>query len=150
MNFFGSNELFRPMVVGTGIWKEFGYSSVIYLAALTSVDAGLHEAAALDGANWWQRVWHVTLPGILPVVLVVAAMNVGRVLNAGFAQVYNLYSPLVYETGDIIETYVYRIGLIGRRFSFGTAVGLMKSLIGLILMVGMNEFCKKFANRRIF
>jgi len=150
LNFFGSNELFRPMVIGTGIWKEFGYSSVIYLAALTSVDAGLHEAAALDGASWWQRVWHVTLPGILPVVLVVAAMNVGRVLNAGFGQVYNLYSPLVYETGDIIETYVYRIGLIGRRFSFGTAVGLMKSVIGLVLMVGMNEFCKKFANRRIF
>lgn len=150
LNFFGSNDLFRPMVVGTGIWKEFGYSSVIYLAALTSVDAGLHEAAALDGASWWQRVWHVTLPSILPVVLVVAAMNVGRVLNAGFGQVYNLYNPLVYETGDIIETYVYRIGLVGRNFSFGTAVGLMKSVIGLILMVGMNEFCKKFANRRIF
>ena len=83
-------------------------------------------------------------------VLVVAAMNVGRILNAGFSQVYNLYSPLVYETGDIIETYVYRVGLVGRRFSFGTAVGLMKSVIGLTLMVGMNEFCKKFADRRIF
>ena len=150
VNFFGSNTLFRPMVIGTGIWKEFGYSSIVYLAALTSVDSGLHEAAALDGATWWQRVWHVTLPSILPVVLVVAAMNVGRVLNAGFTQVYNLYSPLVYETGDIIETYVYRIGLVGRRYSFGTAVGLMKSAIGLVLMVGMNEFCKKFANRRIF
>lgn len=150
LNFFGSNSLFQPMLIGTGIWKEFGYSSVIYLAALTSVDPGLHEAAALDGASWWQRVWHVTIPGILPVVLVVAAMNVGRILDAGFSQVYNLYSPLVYETGDIIETYVYRIGLVGRRFSFGTAVGLMKSLVGLILMVSMNEFCKKFANRRIF
>lgn len=150
LNFFGSNQLFRPMVIGTGIWKEFGYSSVIYLAALTSIDPGLHEAAAMDGAGWWKRVWHITLPGILPVVLVVAAMNVGRILNAGFSQVYNLYSPLVYETGDIIETYVYRVGLVGRRFSFGTAVGLMKSVIGLTLMVGMNEFCKKFADRRIF
>lgn len=150
LNFFSSNKLFRPMVIGTGIWKEFGYSSIIYLAALTSVDAGLHEAAAMDGAGWWKRVWHITLPSILPVVLVVAAMNVGRILNAGFTQVYNLYSPLVYETGDIIDTYVYRVGLIGRRFSFGTAVGLMKSVIGLVLMVGMNEFCKKFANRRIF
>ncbi len=150
LNFFGSNRLFRPMIIGTGIWKEFGYSSVIYLAALTGVDPGLHEAAALDGAGWWKRVWHVTLPGILPVILVVAAMNVGRVLNAGFDQVYNLYSPLVYETGDIIDTYVYRIGLIGRKFSFGTAVGLMKSVIGLALMVSMNEICKKFANRRIF
>ena len=104
----------------------------------------------MDGANWWQRVWHITLPSILPVVLVVAAMNVGRILNAGFTQVYNLYSPLVYETGDIIDTYVYRIGLVGRRYSFGTAVGLMKSVIGLTLMVSMNQFCKKFADRRIF
>lgn len=150
LNFFGSNTLFQPMVIGTGIWKEFGYSSIVYLAALTSVDPGLHEAAAMDGASWWKRVWHITLPGILPVVLVVAAMNVGRILNAGFTQVYNLYNPLVYETGDIIDTYVYRIGLLGRRYSFGTAVGLMKSVIGLTLMVSMNEFCKKFANRRIF
>jgi len=150
LNFFGSNELFQPMLIGTGIWKEFGYSSVIYLAALTSVDPGQHEAAAIDGANWWQRVWHVTIPAIMPVVLVVAAMNVGRILNAGFDQVYNLYSPLVYETGDIIDTYVYRVGLVGRRYSFGAAVGLLKSIIGLTLMVSMNEICKKFANRRIF
>lgn len=150
LNFFGSNTLFRPMVIGTGVWKEFGYSSIVYLAALTSVDPGLHEAAAIDGASWWKRVWHITLPSILPVVLVVAAMNVGRILNAGFTQIYNLYNPLVYETGDIIDTYVYRIGLVGRRYSFGTAVGLMKSAIGLTLMVSMNQFCKKFANRRIF
>jgi len=150
LNFFGSNKLFRPLLVGTGVWKEFGYSSIVYLAALTSVDPGLHEAAAMDGAGWWKRVWHITLPGIIPVVLVVAAMNVGRILNAGFAQVFNLYNPLVFESGDIIDTYVYRIGLVGRRFSFGTAVGLMKSVIGLTLMVGMNELCKKFADRRIF
>lgn len=150
LNFFGSNDLFRPMVIGTGIWKEFGYSSIVFLAALTSVDAGLHEAAAMDGASWWKRVWHITLPGILPVVLVVAAMSVARILNAGFGQIYNLYGPLVYETGDIIDTYVYRIGLVGRRYSFGTAVGLMKSVIGLTLMVSMNEICKKFADRRIF
>jgi len=150
LNFFGSNTLFQPMLIGTETWKEFGYSSVIYLAALTSVDPGLHEAAAIGGAGWWKRVWHVTLPGILPVVLVVAAMNIGAVLSAGFDQVYNLYSPVVYETGDILDTYVYRIGLLGRRYSFGAAVGLLKSVVGLILMVGMNEFTKKFANRRIF
>ena len=150
LNFLGSDQLFRPMLVGAGIWKEFGYSSVIYLAALTSVDPGQHEAAAMDGANWWQRVWHITLPGMLPVILVVAAMNVARILNAGFDQVYTLYSPLVYESGDIIDTYVYRIGLVSRRYSFGAAVGLMKSVIGLTLMVSMNELCKKFANRRIF
>lgn len=150
LNFFGSDKLFQPMLIGTGIWKEFGYSSIIYLAALTSVDPGQHEAAAMDGASWWQRVWHITLPGMLPVILVVAAMNVGSILSAGFSQVYNLYSPLVYESGDIIDTYVYRVGLVGRRYSFGAAVGLMKSVIGLTLMVSMNEFCKKFANRRIF
>ena len=150
LNFRGSNALFQPMLIGTYIWKEFGYSSVIYLAALTSVDPGLHEAAAIDGAGWWRRVWHVTLPGILPVVLVMAAMDIASILSAGFDQVYNLYTPLVYESGDIIDTYVYRVGLLGRQYSFGAAVGLLKSVVGMILMLSMNEFAKKFANRRIF
>ena len=150
LNFMGSNALFQPMLIGTYIWKEFGYSSVIYLAALTSVDPGLHEAAAIDGAGWWRRVWHVTLPGILPVVLVMAAMDIASILSAGFDQVYNLYTPLVYEIGDIIDTYVYRVGLLGLQYSFGAAVGLLKSVVGMILMLSMNEFAKKFANRRIF
>lgn len=150
LNFLGSNKLFRGTLIGTDLWKEFGYASIIYLAAITSVDPGLHEAAAIDGASWWKRVWHITLPGMLPIVMVSAAMSISGILSAGFGQVYNLYSPLVYETGDIIDTYVYRVGLIGRKFSFGTAVGLLKSVVGMILMLGMNQFSKKFANRRIF
>lgn len=150
LNFLSSNSLFQGTLIGTDLWKEFGYASIIYLAAITSVDPGLHEAAAIDGAGWWRRVWHVTLPGMLPIVMVVAAMNISSILSAGFNQVYNLYSPLVYESGDIIDTYVYRVGLIGRKYSFGSAVGLLKSVVGLMLMLSMNEFAKKFVNRRIF
>ncbi len=150
MNFLGSNKLFQPLLIGTDVWKEFGYSSIIYLAAITAVDPGLHEAAALDGAGWWQRVWHVTLPGMVPIILLNSAMAISGILSAGFDQVYNLYSPLVYETGDILDTYVYRVGLISRRYSFGTAVGLLKSVVGIILLVSANKLAGKFAHRKIF
>ena len=150
MNFLGSNKLFQPLLICTDVWKEFGYSSIIYLAAITAVDPGLHEAAALDGAGWWQRVWHVTLPGMVPIILLNSAMAISGILSAGFDQVYNLYSPLVYETGDILDTYVYRVGLISRRYSFGTAVGLLKSVVGIILLVSANKLAGKFAHRKIF
>lgn len=150
LNFLGSNKLFQPLLIGTDVWKEFGYNSIVYLAAITAIDPGLHEAAAIDGAGWWKRVWHITLPGMMPMILLMAAMNLSSILSAGFDQVYNLYSPMVYETGDILDTYVYRMGLISRQYSFGTAVGLLKSVIGMILMLGSNGLAKKFAERKIF
>lgn len=150
MNFLGSNTWFQPLIIGTDVWKEFGYNSVVYLAAITSIDPGLHEAAAMDGAGWWKRVWHITLPGMMPIILLMAAMNLTSILSAGFDQIYNLYTPLVYETGDILDTYVYRIGLIGRQYSFATAVGLFKSAIGMVLMCGANQAAKRFAGRKIF
>ena len=150
INFLGSNKTFQPLLIWTDVWKEFGYGAIIYLAAITSVDPGLHEAAAIDGASWWKRVWHVTLPAMLPIILMMAAINISGILNAGFDQVYNLYSPLVYETGDILDTYVYRAGLISRKYSFGTAVGLLKSVVGMILMLGANLFSEKCAHRKIF
>lgn len=150
LNFLGSNELFQPLLIGTDVWKEFGYNSIVYLAAITAIDPGLHEAAAIDGASWWKRVWHITLPGMMPIILLMAAMNLSSILSAGFDQVYNLYSPMVYETGDIIDTYVYRMGLISRQYSFGTAVGLLKSIIGMVLMLSANGLAKKFADRKIF
>ncbi len=124
INFLGDNSVFRKLIIGTDVWKEFGYSSVVYLAAITGIDPGLHEAAAIDGASWWKRVWNVTLPGMLPIILLMTAMNLTNVLSAGFDQVSNLYSPSVYEAGDVLETYIYRIGLVGRQYSFGAAVGL--------------------------
>lgn len=150
LNFLGSNELFPKLLIGTEVWKEFGYNSIIYLAALTSIDPGLYEAATMDGANWRRRVWHVTLPGMLPFILLMTILSLPGILNAGFDQVYNLYSPVVYESGDIIDTYVYRIGLIGRDYSLGTAVGLIKSIIGLILILGSNKLAEKKTNRVMF
>lgn len=150
INFLGSNTAFQPLLIFTDVWKEFGYGSIVYLAAITSIDPGLHEAAAIEGANWWQRVIHVTLPGMLTIILLMSVMNIANILNAGFDQVYNLYNPVVYETGDIIDTYVYRMGLIDHQYSFSTAVGLFKSVVGMILMVSVNQMSKKFTDSRIF
>lgn len=150
INFLGSNTWFRPLVIGTDIWKEFGYNSIVYLAAITSIDPGLHEAACIDGASWWKRVWNITIPGMLPIILLMAAMSLTSILSAGFDQIYNLYTPMVYETGDVLDTYVYRIGLIGRQYSFATAVGLCKSVIGMVLMLGANKLSKKYADMKIF
>lgn len=150
LNFIGSNSLFQPLLIFTDVWKEFGFESVIYLAALTSIDPGLHEAAQIDGATWWQRVIHITLPGIKAVVFLMVAKGVGNILNGGFDQVYNLYSASVYETGDIIDTYVYRVGLNSMQYSFGTAIGLMKSIIGFVLLITANNLCKKYTDSKIF
>lgn len=150
VNFLGDNTYFPLMLIFTDVWKEFGYNSIVYLAALTSIDPGLYEAATIDGASWRQRVVHVTLPGILPIIFLMSAMNLSNILNAGFDQVYNLVTPIVYESGDILDTWIYRIGLISRQYSLGTAVGLLKSVVGLILMLGANEMAKRFTDRKIF
>lgn len=150
VNFLGNAKVFPWLMVGTDVWKEFGYSSIVYLAAITGIDPGLHEAAAIDGASWWRRIWHVTLPGMRPIIILQAAMGLTRVLSAGFDQIYNLYSPIVYETADVLDTYVYRVGLISRQYSFGTAVGLLRSVVGIILLLTANHLAKKYADRKIF
>lgn len=150
VNFLGSNHWFQPLIIGTDVWKEFGYSSIVYLAAITSIDPGLYEAAGIDGASWWRKVWHITLPGMLPIILLMGVMSLTNILSAGFDQIYNLYNPVVYETGDILDTYVYRIGLVGRQYSFGTAVGLFKSVIGIVLLLSANQLAKKYTDRKIF
>ena len=148
--FLASNDWFRTILVSTEVWKGFGYGAIIYLAALTGIDPGLYEASAIDGANRFQQLWHVTLPGILPTIMLISALNLGDILNAGFDQVFTLYNPIVYETGDIIDTYVYRVGLLGQQYSFATAVGLLKSVVGFTLMISANELSKKLADMRIF
>jgi len=150
INFLGRKDLFQGFLIGTDTWKEFGYGSIIYLAAITGIDPGLHEAAAIDGATWFKRVWHVTLPGMLPIIVLVFTRDLTGILSAGFDQVYNLYSLAVYETGDILDTYVYRVGMVNTQYSFGTAVGLIKSVIGMILLLSSNEFSKKFLHIKIF
>lgn len=148
--FMASNTWFRPMLVITDVWKGFGYGSIIYLATLTSIDPGLYEAASIDGANRFKQILHVTLPGLLPTIVLITTMNLPNILNAGFDQIFNLYNPLVYKTADIIDTYVYRVGLLGRQYSLGTAVGLMRSVVGIILMLSANKLAQKLTDYRIF
>ena len=150
LNFLGSNQLFPRLLIGTDVWRSFGYSSIVYLAAITSIDPGLYEAATMDGASWSKKVWHVTLPGMMPFILLMTILSLPNILNAGFDQIYNLYSPVVYQSGDIIDTYVYRIGLIGRDYSLGTAVGLVKSVIGLFLIWSSNKIAEKKTDRVMF
>ena len=150
LNFLGSNQLFPRLLIGTDVWKSFGYSSIVYLAAITSINPGLYEAATMDGASWSKKVWHVTLPGMMPFILLMTILSLPNILNAGFDQIYNLYSPVVYQSGDIIDTYVYRIGLIGRDYSLGTAVGLVKSVIGLFLIWSSNKIAEKKTDRVMF
>lgn len=148
--FLADNKWFRTVIVLTDAWKEFGYNSVVYLAALTGIDPGLYEAASIDGANRFKQILHITVPALLPTVVLMTSLNLGNILSAGFDQVFNLYNPIVYETGDIIDTYVYRIGMVERQYSIGAAVGLLKSVISFILILGSNRLAKMTTGSGIF
>jgi len=148
--FLGNGDWFRFTLIVSDVWKEFGFSAIIFLAALTSINPSLYEAAEIDGASKWKQVLYVTMPSILPIVIVVATLSLGRILDAGFDQILNLYNPLVYNKGDIIDTFVYRVGLTKGEFSFGTAVGLFKSVVGLVFIVISYRMAYKLANYRIF
>ncbi|CQR52277.1 ABC transporter permease [Paenibacillus riograndensis] len=148
--FMASNHWFRPMLVLTDVWKGFGYGSIIYLASLTAIDPGLYEASSIDGANRFKQLWHITLPGLMPTILLVTTLNLPNVLNAGFDQIFNLYNPLVYATSDIIDTYVYRVGLVERQYSLGTAIGLLRSVVGIVLILSANKLAQKLTDYRIF
>ncbi len=148
--FFGKAEMFRPLVIGTDIWKSFGYNAVIYLAALTGIDPALHEAAAIDGSSRFKRLIYITLPGISSTVILLAILSLGNVLNAGFDQIFNLYNPLVYSTGDIIDTWVYRAGLVDLQFSLATAVGLLKSVVSFVLIAVSYIMADRFTGYKIF
>ena len=122
--FLGNAGMFRQIVVISDLWKGFGFGMIVYLAAISNIDQSLYEAAQIDGAGRWKQTLYVTIPCILPMVIVMATLSLGNVLNAGFDQIFNLYSPLTYSTGDIIDTYVYRQSLVNGQYSFGTAVNL--------------------------
>ena len=148
--FLGDRNWFRFTVVFTDVWKNFGYSAIVYLAAITGIDPNLYEAAYIDGANRLQQTWYITIPGMIPITIVVGTLALGNVLNAGFDQIFNLYNPLVYSTGYIIDTYVYRVSLIAGDYGFGTAVGMFKSVVSFILIIIAYRLAYKFANYRIF
>jgi putative aldouronate transport system permease protein len=141
--FMADNNWFRPVLVFTGIWKEIGWGSIIYLATIAGISPELYEAAECDGANRFHKMLYITLPSLAPAITILLILNVGQMMNAGFDQVFNLYNTVVYETGDIIDTYVYRLGLQNFRYSFATAAGLFKTVIGFTLLVLTNAFVRR-------
>ena len=150
INFFGDQGIFRSVLIFTEGWKEVGYNTVIYLAAITGIDVTLYEAAKVDGANKFHQIWSITLPGLLPTIVLMLILKVGYILTTGFEQVLVFYSPPVYDVADIIETYVYRIGLGQADFSLATALGLFNAVVAFILIVGANTVSKKTLGRSIW
>jgi len=148
--FLGDNKWFPITVVITDQWKEMGFNTIVYLAAITGINPSLYEAAKLDGASRLRQTWHVTLPGMRPIIILLVTLSLGQVLNAGFDQIFNLYSPVVYESGDIIDTLVYRLGLVDAQYAVATAVGMFKSVISLGLISLSYWLAYRFANYRIF
>lgn len=148
--FLGDPNTIRGTLVVSEVWKGCGYNMVIFLAALTAIDQSQYEAAKVDGAGYFKQMLYITLPGILPQVILVTVLGLGNILNAGFDQVFNLYSPIVYEKADIIDTFVYRLGMLNLQYSVSTAVGLFKSVISFILISISFTLAKKYANYQIF
>mgnify|MGYP001623046694 FL=1 len=147
---FSESSYFRQLVIGTDVWKEFGFNAVIFLAALTGIDPNLYEAASIDGCGKFRSVFYITLPGIMPTIVLVGVLGLSNVLNAGFDQVFNLYNPMVYSTGDILDTWVYRIGLVNLQFSLATTAGLFKSVISFVMIVLSYTAAYKFADYKVF
>jgi len=148
--FLGNDKIFPWTMVATDVWKSFGFGTIVYLAALTDIDPTLYEAAVMDGATRWQQTWHITLPGISSTIIMLSTLSLGNILNAGFDQIFNLYSPLVYRTGDIIDTLVYRTGILHNQYGVATAVGLFKSVVSLLLIGIAYKLAAKWADYRIF
>ena len=148
--FLADNRYFQGPIIFTDGWKNFGYGTVVYMASITSIDPNLYEAASIDGAGRWQQTLHVTLPGMRMIIVLMMVLSLGNVLNAGFDQVYNLYSPVVYETGDIIDTMVYRLGLENAQFGPASAVSLFKSLVSMVFISTSYLIADKCFDYRLF
>lgn len=148
--FMQEPSYFRTIVVTSGIWKEVGWGTIIYLAAMAGVNPDLYEAAEVDGAGKLRQMWNITLPCLLPTIMVMLLLRIGSILDLGFEQIYSMLNPLVTETGEVFDTYIYRIGLLGGQFSYTTAIGLFKSVIGFILLVGANIISKRTTGSSIY
>ena len=142
-NLFSKSAWFQPLYVIMSIWQEFGWDSIIYYAAVTGIDQALYEAAEIDGANRWQKIWNVTIPGISQTIVILLVMRVGNMMTLGWDKILLLYNPMTYKTSDVISTYVYRIGLTNFQYSFATAVGFFNSIINFILLILANTVSKK-------
>ncbi|MBB6734510.1 ABC transporter permease [Cohnella zeiphila] len=148
--FLGSNHWFQPTLVVSDVWKEFGFGTIVFLAAITGIDPALYESAELDGASRLRKMRHITLPGLASTIVLMMTLSLGNVLNAGFDQIFNLYSPVVYQSGDILDTMVYRIGFEDAQYGVATALGMFKSVVSLPLISVAYWLAYRFANYRIF
>jgi len=148
--FMQQPEYFRSIVVASGIWKEVGWNTIIYLAALASINPEMYEAADVDGAGRLRKIVSITLPSLLPTIMILFLLRIGNLLELGFEQIYMLLNPLVAEKGQILDTYIYSIGLLGGQFSYTTAIGIFKSVVGLILILGFNQISKRVTGQTLY
>ena len=144
------NKWFRLIIVATDVWKNLGYQVVVFLAAITTINSNLYEAAEIDGAGYWQKCVHITVPGIKPMITLMSILNIGNIMNAGFEQILVMYNPSVYATGDVLDTMSYRIGLLDLDFSMGTAIGLFKSVISCICFIIAYRIAFKVSDYKLF
>ncbi|MCU6712673.1 ABC transporter permease subunit [Paenibacillus sp. J5C_2022] len=150
IRFFMDTDVFRSVLVTSAGWKEVGWSTIIYLASIASIDPQLYEAAKIDGAGRFRQIMHITLPGLIPVIILMFILRLGHILEAGTEQILVMYNSLVYSVADVIGTYVYRIGLGQQDYSFSTAVGLFDSVVGLFLILTGNYLSRKFLQRGLW
>jgi len=143
ITFMQDPSWFRPIYLTSEVWQTVGWGTILYLAALTTIDEQLYEAARIDGAGRWRQTWHITLPGIRPTMIVLLILNIGTFMAVGFEKILLLYNPLIYSTSDVISTYLYRVGIVANSVSYATAIGLFEAVIGLILILGANGLSRR-------
>lgn len=149
-SFMQRPEYFRTIYVASQVWQTIGWGSIIYLAALTSIDPSLYEAAQVDGARRWHQLWHITLPGIVPVIAIMLILRTGDMMTIGFEKIILLYNPLIYETADVIPTFVYRKGLLEMNYSYSAAIGLFNAVISFILLIAVNRLAKRISGSSLW
>jgi putative aldouronate transport system permease protein len=148
--FLLSEDWFRPLIVIQSVWKECGWGTIIFLAALAGVDPGLYEAATMDGAGRWRQLWHITIPAIRATIVILLILRLGNFLDSGFEHIFLMLNSMNREVGEVFETYVYRIGLTQAQYSYSAAVGIFKSLVGLVLVLGSNWLAKKLGEEGVY
>lgn len=148
--FLANSRWFRSVLIVSDIWQSAGWGSIIYLAAITNIDVEMYQAAIIDGANKFKQAVYITIPSIVPIMTIMLILSVGNILDAGFGQIFNLFSPVVYDVADILDTYVYRVGMVEMNYSFSAAVGLFKNVVGLILVIITNQLAKTFGEYGIW
>ncbi|THF78483.1 sugar ABC transporter permease [Cohnella fermenti] len=150
ISFMQESSYFRSIIITSGVWKEVGWGTIVFLAALAGINPEMYESAQVDGAGKLRQLVSITLPSLLPTIMVVLLLKIGSMMDLGFEHIYMLLNPLVYDTGEVLDTFIYRLGLLGGQLSYTTAIGLFKSVIGLVLVVGANQLSKRTTGNSIY